>query len=465
MTILAELPVTAPVTVPVVLPEPRRAATGESVPRHPLTRALGAARAATGDVLEANTWSATDDEILAALSDAVALRGQSDAILLGLVREVALRDLHSRFGMPDTLAVLRRVHGHSRQAAKDTVGLASSLGRHPVTEAALRAGELSADHAKVIIAALSALPATASASELSAAEALLVDQATHLDPTELAACGKLLAEKLTITPDADDPAEKARVEAEAQIRAETAYAQRGLTIRPHHTGLEAITLLVPPEIRATLITALDPLARPEPATNEIRDTRTLGQRRVDALTGLLHLALNTGQLPPPGGGLRPHITVTIDYETLLGLRNKAAVLDDGTPLPPSALRRLLCDAEILPVVLSGDSIPLDLGRTRRTYTHHQRRALAARDKGCVFPGCSKPPSHCEAHHTTPWSQGGSTNLDQGALLCPHHHDRVHREHWQLTPAPNGHPQLIPPPTIDPRQQPRQHARHHLIQRR
>lgn len=448
-------------SLPQVLP-PR--SSEQVLPRHPLTTSLEAARTATGELLEANVWSTSDDELLAGLGQAVSLARQAEAMVLRLVREVDGRDLCKRAGMPDVRAVLRRLHGFGRRSAGSLARLAEALEVRPFVATALAAGNLSAEQAEVIADAVAALPVTVTPGERAEAEQVLVEQATQLDPGELAACGRVIAEKLTITPDVDDPAEARRVAKEADETAEAAYAQRGLVIRPHHSGLEAVTLLVPPEVRAALIAALDPLAQFQPVVDGIRDQRTLAQRRADALSGLLQLALNSGQLPSSGGGLRPQVTVTVNYETLMGLRGGAAVLDDGTALAPAALRRLLCDAEILPVVLGGDGVPLDLGRSRRTYTHHQRRALAVRDRGCVFPGCERLPSGCEAHHMRPWSAHGMTDVDQGALLCPHHHDRVHRERWSLQPGPNGHPQLIPPAGLDPHRKPRQHLRFRAVPR-
>ncbi|HEX2308901.1 MAG TPA: HNH endonuclease signature motif containing protein [Jatrophihabitantaceae bacterium] len=103
---------------------------------------------------------------------------------------------------------------------------------------------------------------------------------------------------------------------------------------------------------------------------------------------------------------------------------------------------------------------LGYGRSRRIATAAQRRALAARDSGCCFPGCDQPPDWCEADHVTPWEQGGKTDLDNLCLLCDHHHDQHQRAGWRITMT-NGRPHAIPPPWIDPTQTPIRNTMHDL----
>ena len=86
---------------------------------------------------------------------------------------------------------------------------------------------------------------------------------------------------------------------------------------------------------------------------------------------------------------------------------------------------MACDAEIIPMVLGGDSEPLDVGRGERLYTRAQRLALIARDRECTWPGCTVPASWCDVHHTVHWCRGGHTSVETGALLCQKHHTEVH----------------------------------------
>jgi len=99
--------------------------------------------------------------------------------------------------------------------------------------------------------------------------------------------------------------------------------------------------------------------------------------------------------------------------------------DHDTPIPASLLRRLACDSEVTRIVFGPDSQVLDVGRSRRTVTGQLRRAVIARDRHCTWPGCHEPPQRCEVHHAvTHWADGGKTSIDNAALLCWHHHDRV-----------------------------------------
>lgn len=103
----------------------------------------------------------------------------------------------------------------------------------------------------------------------------------------------------------------------------------------------------------------------------------------------------------------------------------------GVRLQDRTTRHLLCDARLLPVVVDSLGVPLDLGRAVRLATAGQRRAMALRDGGCVFPGCTAPPSWSEAHHMVEWSSDGATDLSDLASLCRHHHGVVHRRGWSI----------------------------------
>ena len=78
-----------------------------------------------------------------------------------------------------------------------------------------------------------------------------------------------------------------------------------------------------------------------------------------------------------------------------------------------------------------------LGRTRRLFSGAIRRAMLARDRTCRTTGCDHPGTWCEAHHTRPWSHGGTTTLEHGVLLCPYHHDRAHDPRYTTTYHPDG----------------------------
>ncbi|MBO1765481.1 HNH endonuclease signature motif containing protein [Allobranchiibius sp. GilTou38] len=214
--------------------------------------------------------------------------------------------------------------------------------------------------------------------------------------------------------------------------------------------------------------ALQALSAPAPAAPDAetgapeRDTRTPAKRRADALVRLVDTAAGIldGTAPRPVGefGGTAKILVTMDYNTLYEGLQKAGRLGqngpneggsaptylpgigrttDGDHLDAGTLRRLACDADLIPAVLGGESEPLDVGRARRLFTGGLRTAIIHRDQHCTFPGCDRPPDWCDAHHVVPWWAGGETTLTNAALLCARHHTIVHRHLLSATVTPTG----------------------------
>ncbi|MBT2538608.1 HNH endonuclease signature motif containing protein [Arthrobacter sp. ISL-69] len=196
------------------------------------------------------------------------------------------------------------------------------------------------------------------------------------------------------------------------------------------------------------------------------DWRTRPQRLLDGLVSGCKAALASGTLPA-AGGLRPQAMVTIDYRDLLDRLEHATAQGPryrtGTgsftftgPVTAASVRKIACDADIIPVLLGSQGRVLDIGRTTRVFPPHIRKAITARDQGCAFPGCTIPAPWCEAHHISYWSHGGATSTDNGTLLCSHHHHLIHKEQWTIQNRA-GVPWFIPPPHIDPRQKPQRNS--------
>jgi len=112
-------------------------------------------------------------------------------------------------------------------------------------------------------------------------------------------------------------------------------------------------------------------------------------------------------------------------------------LDTGGQISATEARRLACRAGIIPMVLSGKSQVLDVGRKRRFHTEAMRLAMGVRDGGCTAEHCETPPGLCHAHHDKRWADGGHTNVATGRLLCAHHHRRVHDPTYRTDLLPNG----------------------------
>jgi hypothetical protein len=99
------------------------------------------------------------------------------------------------------------------------------------------------------------------------------------------------------------------------------------------------------------------------------------------------------------------------------------------------VRRLACEADLIPIVLNGAGVALDVGRSKRLATAHQRRALAARYETCAIPTCAVLFHRCEPHHLRPWEDGGRTDLANLLPLCVKHHHAVHEGGWKLDVDP------------------------------
>ena len=135
----------------------------------------------------------------------------------------------------------------------------------------------------------------------------------------------------------------------------------------------------------------------------------------------------------------PEATVLVDYQTLVGgLHDKSVCeTEDGVPLPPSTVRRLCCDAEIIPAVLGSKGEVLELGRAVRTVNRAQRRALRAMHRTCGHHECAVPFSACKIHHVRWWVRDrGPTDIDNLLPLCERHHHLVHEGRWTVTMTPD-----------------------------
>jgi hypothetical protein len=324
----------------------------------------------------------------------------------------------------------------------------------------------------------------------------LLAQARHGHPGEVAKAGEVMLAR--IDQDGQDPRED-----EKQRRREFGVRMNADgTGTPYGRFTSALCAVWNPII--------DALAAPQPAdhtsdqtgdetggeTGE-RDERTAGQRRHDGLLEAGQRLLRSGTLPD-SGGVPVTVLAHLDADQLTTQLNAqladqlaeqfaeqrvadrraqcdellprlrqhvqaqaaVATTGHGDLIPIGELLTLAAEAHIIPVVLNDSSGVLAYGQTRRLASCGQRHALAARDRGCVFPGCTRPPAWCEAHHVIPWYLGGPTDLDNLCLLCAYHHREFERRGWHLRMT-NGRPEWIPPPWLAPDQQPRRNTAHHL----
>ncbi len=389
-------------------------------------------------------WSNSDAQITELLVAATRLCNQVDALRLRVVGEAHGRDIAGRAAASSTQAWLRTAVQVSPAEAKKQVALAGALRDLEPTRRALTDGLVSASQAQVIAGSIAELPGEVTSDVRASAESFLVEQAQQFDPVALARLGRRILD--VVDPDAADIDEARRLARQEK----RAHQRRCVSFTPDGHGAVWLRGRLDTESAAIVRRALDPLAAPRRTDADQPDLRSPGARTADALVEACRRALTSGGLPEQRAE-RPQLVVTIAIDKLRGDVG-AGALDTGEQLSPGAVRRLACDADVVPAVLGSDSIPLDVGRTVRLFTRAQRRALILRDRGCAFPGCDRPPQWCDAHHVRHWIDGGATDIDNGVLLCGYHHRVIHKNEWVVHIA-GGLPEFIPPRTIDPHRKP------------
>ena len=209
-----------------------------------------------------------------------------------------------------------------------------------------------------------------------------------------------------------------------------AHEFRSLQLSPQEGGGLRLQGWLDPEGGSRLRSALEPLAK----KNGVGDDRTRQQRLADAL------------LEATAGDQQTELVVTCSLETLEGRAGSpAAETEWGGLLSGETVERLGCGgASLRRLVLDSAGVVIDFGRKQRLLSPQARRALEARDKHCVWPGCDRPPRWCDSHHRREWRLGGPTAVADSALLCGRHHQLRHRGGWQLFRNGAGHWRAVPP---------------------
>lgn len=381
------------------------------------------------------------------------------AVQVALAHEIDHRDLAARHACPSTASLLRQILRITAHDARVRVATARNVHEQalpsggvtppvlPELRAAIDAGLLDRSHIATVLATMKDLRDTLPDDVRAQAQQQLLAYARDLEPDQFRRVADHLAEILDPDGTPDQP---------------TAFARAEFTIgvRNSATGLTSINGRLDDLSIETLRVAVDALAAPKPAVDGVIDPRPAATRRAHALVELLSRAVAHTDLPTHNGQ-RPHVAITVDWD-LARHQVGTGVTDHGVTLSPGTVRRLLCDAAVTPAVLGGDSQVLDLGRTTRTFNHATRRAITLRDKGCVFPGCDRPPGWTDVHHLRFWQRDlGDTSYANGCLLCTYHHSEIHREQWHARMSTDGHPEFTPPRWIDPLQRPRRNTLHHL----
>lgn len=406
-----------------------------------------------------------NDEIVALIELVGSLRRSVDAVGAQLAAELDRRStvpetsLARALGERTPAVAVARLASIDPREAHDWIAAGSAAAtlstitgqpippKHEHIAASLASAAITPRAARTIVDALDAIADRCARHELTELERLLLDYAPQLTSRELDRLCRQAVDRFD--PDGAEPRED-------ELR-----SRSGLTITRGRDGLIVFVLKAHPEAAGFVMTALDARTAPRriPTFDEVeptaRDDRTLAQRRLDAFVDIAResLAHDNGRL----AGTAVTLSVTMTLDALLTGVGTAHISGIDAPISARTARRLAAEAEIIPIVLGGAGEPLDVGRSSRLFTEPQRRALALRDGGCIWPGCDAPPGWCEVAHLVPWSRGGPTDLGNGALMCAFHHRRFDNDEWALQRHGEA-AWLIPPSWVDSARRPRRAGR-------
>ncbi|WP_195907802.1 HNH endonuclease signature motif containing protein [Microbacterium gorillae] len=244
---------------------------------------------------------------------------------------------------------------------------------------------------------------------------------------------------------------------------EKAFRGRALRLGVKRNELVPITGQLVPDVAGALSVLLDSINNPhgQPAgvkfrptdeSDENADVRSMAQRNHDALGTILAAVPNAPDMPTNGGGA-PVLVIHATEDTVRAGQGWATIPGaDGTgtdvPVPFAAAKHVGCCGTIQHLTTAATGRIVKLTIDKRVFNTDQRRAISARDRSCVIPGCHTPARWCEIHHVKEWSNGGQTDVDNGVLICWHHHRFIDRMGWDIR-MNDGVPEVRPPDWIDP----------------
>ena len=443
--------------------------------RHPIVEFTDRLRRRLGDLADTPAWSMTPDEQRAVLIDLHQAAGQLEELRLRVLAAGDRNDIAADSAAASTGAWLAHATTQPRGKAHADVKLALALDdTYPATRDALAAGLVDGEQARVIIAAVDTVrrhavdAVTADPSIPERAEKHLLTLAGDHDAKALTALARHVVEVLD--PDAADLQLGNKLHAQEAAAARTTYLEIFDNADGTHSGRFRIQTLHAAMFRKALEAFTNPThthRHPHDTTGPTAGETTAGSAADTPAGSAAGTATGTaagettggsgrlrrrprpellgeafGELLerldpttlPHSGGQNATVVITLDYDKLLtGLGT--AHLDTGEPISAGLARRLACHAGVIPTVirrlLDGRSIVLDMGRKRRLFTEHQRIALTIEQRGCTTENCDRPAAWCHAHHDIAWSHGGTTDLNNGRLLCPFHHAKAHTTSYHI----------------------------------
>lgn len=353
------------------------------------------------------------------------LQTRVGAVGLGVLRELDDRVAWTHDGAHSLKHWLAAHVGTSRFDAGRRCNVAVKLPLMPQTSAALLDGSISFDHARLMAKCLQPRVRAEFTDE---AEAMLLAAARELSADDFAKVVEAWLDRFDV--DGPPPGEDTGRDAFRMAR----------TFGGRWIG----DIDLSDEAGRRLMEAIDAKAEEiygrDQTNSEIDPTDPSAQasaanRRARALCELAEQGATAGETN--SAATEPAFGVMVDAETFAGdgpddPADAVREALDGTVLPKSAIDRLRCSCSAFRVMMDANGAVLDLGRTVRTASRAQRRAVTVRDRGCAVPGCDRPPNWCQVHHVEWWTDDeGPSDLDNLVMLCRHHHARIHQRHLEV----------------------------------
>jgi len=404
--------------------------------------------------------SLTDAELLQLQRDLAEIRRRTDAWSAAAAGQIGHRSRHElghdglaqRTGARTPELLVQQLAGTSARESRTMVRVGALLTEPSELSsvgAAVSDGRLSLDAADAIRAGLRGLDPAVPTDLIVAAAESLVEDAGVLTVEKLATRAREWAAELD--------------ETHVQDREQALRDARFLRLSPLRDGMTRLTGLLDPDSAAVVVATFDAITSPrrggprfmDPAARGYADritadSRTTEQVAVDSFVELIRLG--GAAAPQIVGAQRPAVRVIVTDSDLHRRAGYGQYEGQRVPISISTIDAEICDRGAIPIRFDDTGRAIDLGRTQRLHSHRQKTTLAARDGGCRFLGCDRPPSWCEAHHIVPWSQGGRTDIDNGVLLCRHHHLLLHDKGWGIT-RDGADYSFIPPESLDPSRTP------------
>jgi hypothetical protein len=355
-------------------------------------------------------------------------------------RELGHAGLAQQRGLRTPEALVQQLTGLSAPDARTLLRVGTLVAEHSAptpparpwlatVSAAVAAGSISLDAADAIRMGLGEPTETLTVSVLADAAAELVREARSVTVERLAALARRKRDDLD--------------EAGIAQREEQRRERRYLHLTPLADGMTRISGLLDPESAAIVVGAVDAITSPRrggPRFKDLsspaavpgvpEDSRSIPQIMVDALVDLVRVATLADERKLLGSrrvAVRVHVKAT-DLARRAGAGHLEGQAD---AVSIATVERHVCESGAIDVRFRPDG-DMNLGREQRLFSARQRIALAARDGGCRWPECERPPGWCEAHHINEWVRdNGKTDVIDGILLCRYHHLLLHNNDWRI----------------------------------